>query len=338
MVAIGAALGFTHPLLDFFNNLQPLILGATLLSVLLSPVFVRPPRLRALVAAIGATGLLASAAIVVPEAAARLVHSPAAVDSNRPVYKLMTFNLFGLNYDMEGVAAAILLEDPDILFLQEYFVGQRRALHPMLSDAFPFSKLCIGGKRENIAIYANRPFEAETNDACDGSMGGEILRSARITARFNTDEANAFSVMTTHLDWPIQVSKLDDGATISEGLDLASLRQRTQYEDLSEAVNAVDGPLVLGADFNTTPWTYALRSFQQATGLRRETRSLLTFPMRFYIWGWRDTLPLLPLDHVMTKGGVIVHEVRAGDAAGSDHKPVITTFSLNTDFTIAALL
>jgi len=38
--------------------------------------------------------------------------------------------------------------------------------------------------------------------------------------------------------------------------------------------------------------------------------------------------PFLPLDHVMTRNGVSVHEMYAGPDTNSDHLPVIFSFSV----------
>ncbi|WP_316359959.1 endonuclease/exonuclease/phosphatase family protein [Devosia sp.] len=96
-----------------------------------------------------------------------------------------------------------------------------------------------------------------------------------------------------------------------------------------EVVDKIDGPVILAGDFNSTPWSYGLRDFVVRNGLVRETMNLLTFPMSwFYFGAWRDTLPFLPLDHVMTRGGIVVHEVHAGRATASDHLPVVLKFSV----------
>ena len=36
----------------------------------------------------------------------------------------------------------------------------------------------------------------------------------------------------------------------------------------------------------------------------------------------------VPLDHVLVRGGVQVHEIHAGTDTGSDHLPVFVTFSV----------
>src|SRR5690606_4243176 len=117
---------------------------------------------------------------------------------------------------------------------------------------------------------------------------------------------------TTHLDWPVPVN-----------------RQVSQFAELRAALAAVEGPLVLAGDFNSTPWSYAMRDFEQRTGLQRHTRNLSTFPNRFLIRRMFETLPFLPLDHVFGSDAVLVHEVWAGGDTGSDHLPVFATFSVS---------
>lgn len=334
--ALAAAFGFVHPALDAFNHLQPILLAGTFASLLLTPFFVRPRRLRALVTALAATGFIASAVVVVAEVVPRFAPRPLPPGDGRPVYTLMTHNLFGLNGDMARVRQAVAREKPDIVAFQEYFPYQRSRLHPLMLEAYPHYAMCIGGKRANIAVYARMPFSAETAGACKGGFERENGRISRIVAEFAGPDGAAFTIVTTHLDWPVQISQLDEGATWREGLDLAVARKQGQFAALAQALTALPGPLMLAGDFNSTSWSHALRRFTEVSGLERQDHSLLTYPTRFYIRGWRETLPFLPLDHVMTRGGIVVHDLRKGAPAGSDHTSVIATFSLEDGGAIVA--
>jgi endonuclease/exonuclease/phosphatase family metal-dependent hydrolase len=171
-----------------------------------------------------------------------------------------------------------------------------------------------GGKRANIALYSRLPFVQVDDHACPDDAYGET-RSGHIIATFTLKDGTRFSVMTTHLDWPAP----------------KMARQAEQFETLREAIAKIDTPLILAGDFNSTSWSYALRDFTAAAGLTRQDHNIFTFPMRFYIAGWRDTWPpFLPLDHVMTRGPVAVHGLHAGPATGSDHLPLIFTFSVGS--------
>lgn len=307
-LAILALFGFAVPELDLLNHAQFLLLPATIIGLLIVALLLRGT-LRGVAMVVTLVGIAASANVILPEVVGSMQKRPVAPAGG--TVRMMTHNLFGMNYEMEKVTAAIFAEDPDIIVLQEYFGEQATDLHPLLLAKYPFFVRCKGGKRANLGLYARMPFVQMDDGACPNDAYG-TTRTAHILATFQTENGKPFSVITTHMDWPIPVA-----------------RQRDQLSALSEVVDKIDGPVILAGDFNSTPWSYGLRDFVVRNRLRRETMNLFTFPMSwFYFGAWRDTLPFLPLDHVMTRGGIVVHEVHAGWATASDHLPVVLTFSV----------
>lgn len=307
-LAILALFGFAVPELDLLNHGQIFLLPGTIIGLLIVVVLLRG-RLRGVAVIVVLVGIAASANVLLPEFIGSMRPRTAAPASG--TITMMTHNLFGMNYEMDKVTAAIFAEDPDIIGLQEYFGEQATDLHPALLAKYPFFVRCRGGKRANLGLYSRIPFEQTEDGACPNNAYG-TTRTAHILATFQTDGGKPFSVITTHMDWPIPV-----------------VRQREQLSALSEVVDKIEGPVILAGDFNSTPWSYALRAFVADNGLVRETMNLLTFPMSWYYLGaWRDTLPFLPLDHVMTRGGVVVHEIHTGRPTASDHLPVVFTFSV----------
>lgn len=306
--ALLALFGFAVPELDLLNHAQILLLPGTLIAVLVLALLLRGwGRGAAVIYAV--VGLAASVNVMLPEYLGSLRARPAAPEDG--TITMMTHNLFGMNYEMEKVTAAIFAEDPDIIVLQEYFGEQASELHPLLLAEYPNFVRCRGGKRANLGLYSRLPFDQQEDGACPSDAYG-TTRTAHILARFQTEDGKAFSVITTHMDWPIPVA-----------------RQREQLDALSEVVDEIEGPMILAGDFNSTAWSYSLRQFVAGNGLVRETMNLLTFPMSWYYFGaWRDTLPFLPLDHVMTRNGIVVHEIHAGRATASDHLPVVFSFSV----------
>ena len=316
-VAVLALLGFAVPEFDLLNHFQLFIFFGALVTTALVLVSFGRTRWKPWMVGIAGAGLLASSVTFLPELVSGAMPHQAAPADGRPVYKLMTHNVFGLNYDMDRVRASIDAEKPDIIALQEYFGEQSSELHPLLHNQYPYFAQCRGGKRANIAIYSKLPFEeAEADGACPNDAYGK-QRTARILATFTQPDGTKFSVMTTHLDWPVPV-----------------MRQNKQFEELTNAVNETTGPLLVVGDFNSTPWSYALRDFAMRTMLDRQTRNVVTFPLRFtaphrfFPDGLMETMPVLPLDHVLVRGGVQVHEIHAGTDTGSDHLPVFVTFSV----------
>ena len=308
--ALLALLGFAAPVLDVLNHLQLLLFFGTLIVLVLA-LLLRMPRVLTLFAAIG---LAASAWTFVPVWLSSLEPRPVLPSDGRPVLKLMTHNIFGLNYDMKRVAADIFAEDPDIVALQEYFPEQS-PLDALLKPHYPYAARCEGGKRANIGLYSKIPFDKEMTAAeCPSDAGRQ--RTARIVAAFTLKDGTHFSVLTTHFDWPLPAE-----------------RQQAELKTIEAAIAEVSGPLLVVGDFNSTPWSYAMKGFEAATGLHRETRGqvtypvLLTVPSRISRDNLMDTLPFLPLDQVFERG-IAVHELHIGGPTGSDHLPVIFSFSV----------
>jgi endonuclease/exonuclease/phosphatase (EEP) superfamily protein YafD len=105
-------------------------------------------------------------------------------------------------------------------------------------------------------------------------------------------------------------------------------RQREEFASAADAAKAVEGPLLVVGDFNSTPWSYVMKGFESSTDLRRETRNLMTYPELFTLPSGLIRLePFLPLDHVFQRG-MIISELHLGEQTGSDHRPVVFTVSV----------
>jgi len=309
-MAIVAVLGFIYPAMDLFNHVQPILFFGLLALLLAAPFFVRFRPLRALALSIAATGLVASSAIYVPELVAGFTPRTATADDG-PTYRLMTFNVFGRNEEPESIFDTVLAVDPDFLALQEYSPDVRGVLHPLLTDIYPHFQYCAGGQRAFVGLYSRLPFEPLEEDTCSSSIMATD-RTARIIVRVEAETGPDFSLATTHNDWPAPIT-----------------RQAEQFATLRDALATVEPPLILVGDFNSTPWSYALKTFVSETGLVRHTRNMPTFPMLwYYLRDWRPALPFLPLDHVMTRGPVAIHALSTAAPSGSDHLPIIVEFSV----------
>ncbi|MBU1174466.1 MAG: endonuclease/exonuclease/phosphatase family protein [Alphaproteobacteria bacterium] len=327
--AVFALFGFVSPLLDALNHLQPLWFFGTLLCLLLTGAAFRNQRSRALMLALSATGFLSSGIIVMPEVMSGFLDRPDA-PPDAPAYRLVSFNLFGLNEDMHGVAEMIRAENADIVALNEYFPEQRGTLHPLLIETHPHFAICAGGKRANLAVYARMPFESLGGEPCSWDAD---RRTGFLVARFGADTGQSFTIVATQLDWPVQISPLLDGAPggFLERLDGMTARQRGEFAHLAAGLQTLSGPLLLAGDLNATPWSYALRRLARDSRMVRETRNLPTFPLLWHFDTWRAVPAILPLDHVMSRDGAIVTDVRTGPASGSDHLPVIVDFAVSAE-------
>lgn len=308
-LAILALFGFAVPYFDLLNHLQPVLAAGAVAGLLGILIFFRRGRAKARLTLAAVVGLAASLYVLVPEAVSGLAERAPAPEGRQTV-RIMTHNVFGLNYDAARVMRSIEAADPDIIAFQEFFPDQAGALTPLLKPGYPYFVRCKGGKRANLGLFSRLPFKTDAEQDCpEQSQMGQ--RTAHIVVDFALPDGRSFSVLTTHLDWPLPLQ-----------------RQIDQYKELAETVTSIEGPLAVMGDFNSTPWSYALRRFGDETGMTRQTLNLWTYPMRFWIKGWRDTLPILPLDQVFTRG-LSVHRLEGGEPTGSDHLPVV--FEMTVD-------
>ena len=303
--AILAMFGSVVPVLDLFNHLQLLLFFGTLIAAIAGRLLGLPTVWKM----VAAVAFVSSAWTFGPEWSSSLVPRPQPAP-DATIIRVMTHNLFGLNYDMKRVAGVIAEQDPDIVALQEYFPEQSE-LDALLKPTYPYSVRCQGGKRANLGLYSKFPFDQEMSAAdCPKDAYG-LQRTAHIIAGFTLRDGTHFSLMTTHMDWPYPIE-----------------RQRQEFDAAEEAAKGVRGPLVVVGDFNSTPWSYALKRFEAKSGLTRETRNLITYPELFLLpEGLLPTIPFLPLDQVFGRG-IIVHDLYRGPQTGSDHLPVIFSFSV----------
>ncbi len=326
IVSFAAALGFASPLLDALNHLQPFLFAGTLILLILVVLTFRDYTWRSGLIALGASGFLASATIVIPEQVSGYFFRP-ATSAGQPTIKLFSHNLFGLNLNMARTAQVILDQDPDIIALQEFFDLQREGLHPLIVEKYPYFARCAGRKKSYVAIYSKTPFEVEPGTQCAPDVESENNPVARLIARFSDANGTRFNVVTTHLNWPVQVNPLrNDSLNFVEKLAAMTARKEMEWNELRQAVQGIEGPVILAGDFNSTSWSYAMKKFERDARLTRYSRGLLTYPKLFYIRGWRELPAIFPIDHFMADDEVGVIEVKTGAQTGSDHLPVLAQF------------
>jgi endonuclease/exonuclease/phosphatase (EEP) superfamily protein YafD len=79
--------------------------------------------------------------------------------------------------------------------------------------------------------------------------------------------------------------------------------------------------MIIAGDFNSTPWSFALRRQDRLFGIERRTRALATWPARTL--RSEAPFPFLPIDHVYAGKGWRTVSMQRGPRLGSDHYPVI---------------
>ena len=86
--------------------------------------------------------------------------------------------------------------------------------------------------------------------------------------------------------------------------------------------------MVVAGDFNSTPWSFALKRLDGMLPLIRRDRAIATWPSAPTEAQGRKVplaLPVLPIDHIYAGAGWRTLDVRRGPSLGSDHRPVVVT-------------
>jgi endonuclease/exonuclease/phosphatase (EEP) superfamily protein YafD len=116
--------------------------------------------------------------------------------------------------------------------------------------------------------------------------------------------------VVTHFNWP--TSRAHRAQSRALPVVLAQLRRDR---------------MVLGGDFNSTPWSFTRRRDDRAFGVIRRDRALWTWPTGQGAWRVPAPFPFMPLDHIYAGRGWATTSVRRGPRLGSDHYPLIVTLA-----------
>ncbi len=294
--AVMAQGGRFSPRLDLLTHFAPFwLLGA--LVALACGLAVTSAALRPLILIVAGLGIVASAALILPEVL-RPIRPAVGAGVGRQV-KLIQLNAWNENVDVEGTADWVARQNPDLVLVEEVEEPIRLALikrgfhysRGMVRTAI-FSRIAPSAPPFFIAEpdwHVLPPFARATFDGPDGS----------------------FSVISTHFTWP------------TKGF------QKGQARALDVLVHRYDTRrLILAGDFNLTPWSFALRRIDRDYGLERRDRAIFSWPARPFLGHLRSPLAFLPIDHVYAGSAWRTVRIERGPRLGSDHYPVMITLAL----------
>lgn len=194
-------------------------------------------------------------------------------------YTLYQKNMLYRNAELSVLEADIRAAEAQIVTLQEVS-GPNEALLAGLQDLYPTQHLCPGGRVGGPAILTRLEPVAGT-EFC-----GPNLAALQVAAG-----EERFWVVSVHLHWPWPYNQAD------------------HVELLLPILDKLEGPVVMGGDFNMVRWANSVTRLAEIVGTRPAGPTFGS-----YI-GLSSLLPL-PIDHVFaTRGG----KVTPRPAAGSDH-------------------
>lgn len=247
--------------------------------------------------ALGLVGLclagIAMASIVPPTQTAN-------AQGGQGVYSVYQKNLLFRLPKTAPVAADILSTEADFVTLQELHKRNRPILTE-LRARYPYQHFCPFAAVGGIAVLSQWPPIAGKT-LCE-EFGG--LAAMQV----ETPDGPLW-VVSVHLHWPYPY------------------RQFEQVAELRPMLERLEGPTVVGGDFNMVSWSHAVQSVARATGTVYSGYPGGSFAFSYHLdgrnmVGW---LPRLPIDHVLLPDGAERVSVQLRPRLGSDHHGVIATF------------
>lgn len=225
-------------------------------------------------------------------------------DRKAPVLRLYSANIWTENTNVDAIRRSVADADPDIVLLVELGSVPGSRLDEILAG-YPHRittpRTVLNGRASNAVIASRYPV-VELEDA------GEDLSDIAAVVRTPLGPLNVIGIHLTR-PWPFQYQW---GQIIEVD---ALIKQRAR----------LTGPVIVAGDFNSVSTGRIGRQVQAGASLR---------PASGWPGTWPSDLPSavgLTIDQVYRSQDLAFVSRRLGKPTGSDHRPVITEFTLAAD-------
>lgn len=191
------------------------------------------------------------------------------------------------------LADDIIASGAQVVTLQEVSDHNREFLAELF-DHYPGEVQCAFRPQQDIALLTSLPV-VEGSAFCleGGGLAGLQVR---------TPDGRAVWVVSLHLEWPFPYDQFG------------------QTRELAARLSQLDGPVLIGGDFNMVPWGGTVQWIASETGTER----IGAFRNTFRWGGW--AVPL-PIDSILAPKGTI-GTVELRPEIGSDHLGLLARIAL----------
>ncbi|HEY3797692.1 MAG TPA: endonuclease/exonuclease/phosphatase family protein [Caulobacteraceae bacterium] len=299
LAALGLA-GARDGWLDVINNFAPFGLVLGLVALGLAAAAAPRGAVRGACLALAGASVIVGAALVGPEIARWRPASPAT----GPAFQLLSANVWADNPEPDAAVAAIARLAPDVVLLQE---SDGNLATPLagLRQLYPYGTDC---PKSGVRILVKTPVGASGCDLGAGDIDDRDVAWLSTT----TATGAPVTLVTVHFTWPFPPEP--------------QARQRQALAAWVKARPPQD--VILAGDFNTTPWSFAMRWQDAALApLQRRTIAWFTWPARLDLFRTPWSAPVLPIDHLYTGPDWRVVSLQRERIPGSDHFATLATIS-----------
>ena len=252
------------------------------------------------IAVAAAVGFGVSVVPLLPYVAGEPVPAAVATTSEQ-TFRLLSFNIWFRNPDMQRVAAYIEASQADAVVLLELTPPQAEMLLPLLPT---YPHYHIDPSRMGAAVFTKWPvLSAESVP---------LAHTGATAARLMVDwRGTPVNVLGVHLNWPL-------------GPRNSQFRNQ-ELDALVAFSKAQRGPLLVAGDFNLTPWSEYFSDALEQSGLHDAALGFglaRSWPAQFAPLGIR-------IDHCLLSRHWRAVSTSTGPWLGSDHLPVVADVSLH---------
>ena len=243
---------------------------------------------------LGGQGTSAAAQTVKPLPATALAASTGMTSRHR--FKLLTYNTYNLNTELDAILAEIRRHDADVVVLIELGPNKAR-LRQQLAKEYRFFETCENSWNCAIGLFSRLPVRRFQVVGPHDDAGPSLI-SAEIELG-----ASSVTVVGAHVLSPNHGPRAN----------------YAELDHLAERVRRHRGPVLVAGDFNTTIWANAFDNFRRKSGLNHMGHLIPTWPVQPL------PLPQIGIDHIFVSPDLHLSGVAAGRAGGSDHLPLVAT-------------
>jgi endonuclease/exonuclease/phosphatase (EEP) superfamily protein YafD len=233
---------------------------------------------------------------------APLYFGPAS-ESDGPVSRGMSLNVYFHNRDYERTLETIRREDPDFVLLLEITPDWAEAMRT-LETTYPHGHLEPRKDSGGLALFSRVPI-----DDLEVRRLGEEYGPATLLVR---------------LVLPSGTLTLIGAHTSSPKTPEQFVVRNQELAELGRLASSRAGAVMLMGDMNCTSWSPYFQDLLTNSGLQDSRRG-------FGVEGSWPELPLpmrIPIDHCLATPDVSIKVRRIGAAVGSDHRPLVVDFSI----------
>ncbi|MCW1382714.1 endonuclease/exonuclease/phosphatase family protein [Novosphingobium sp. KCTC 2891] len=216
--------------------------------------------------------------------------------------RIASFNVYKDNARLPEAIAWVLDQHADAVVLIEANMHQRTEFSALLRT-YPYAAACAENLHCSTVILTRRP-------------PGHIWHHAQ----GDPENRKTLSAVTVLLDLGCIHLPLT-AAHFSRPWPLGS--QRGDLRHLGEVMRHMGRDGLLIGDFNSAPWTFAMRRIAASGHLRLASGPRPTWPSAA-----ASLPPALPLDQFYAGSAVTIANVHTGPDLGSDHRPLVADIAV----------